>query len=222
MIEASGLVKIYVEGGREVKPLDGADFICRKGEFVLIVGRSGCGKTTLLNIIGGLTRPTSGSVRIAGKDILNLSDTDCSALRSESIGFVFQFPGLLSTLTALENVTLPAVIAGKKVNTTERGRELLMRVGLLEKADSRLSHLSGGELKRTAIARALMNDPAILIADEPTADLDLETEQEVMSLLHKINQDGKTIVMVTHSADLTPFASRVLRMDHGRLIEVEP
>jgi putative ABC transport system ATP-binding protein len=135
---------------------------------------------------------------------------------------VFQFPGLLSTLTALENVMLPAVIAGKQVNSAVRGRELLMRVGLLEKADSRPSHLSGGELKRTAIARALMNDPAILIADEPTADLDLETEQEVMGLLHEINQDGKTIVMVTHSADLTPFASRVLRMDQGRLIEVEP
>jgi putative ABC transport system ATP-binding protein len=222
MIKASRLVKIYLDGGREVKPLDGADFNCRKGEFVLIVGRSGCGKTTLLNIIGGLIRPTSGSVRIAGKDILNISDTACAALRSETIGFVFQFPGLLSTLTALENVMLPSVIAGKHVNNAERGRELLMRVGLLQKANSRPSHLSGGELKRTAIARALMNDPAILIADEPTADLDLETEQEVMGLLHEINQEGKTIVMVTHSADFTPFASRVLRMDQGRLIEVEP
>jgi putative ABC transport system ATP-binding protein len=214
-------VKIYHDGERAVNALDGADFHCTKGDFILIVGRSGCGKTTMLNILAGLTSPTSGSVRIDGTDLLRLSDAECSALRSERIGFIFQFPGLLSTFTVLENVQLPALIAGKGKDSVPRARELLDRVGLLNKAGSRPSRLSGGELKRTSIARALMNDPDIIFADEPTADLDIETEQEVMGIFHEINRDGKTIVMVTHSPDLIPFATRVFRMNSGRLTEVE-
>jgi putative ABC transport system ATP-binding protein len=225
MIEARGLVKSYHDGGHEVRPLDGVDFRCDKGEFILIVGRSGSGKTTFLNVLGGLTRPTTGSVAVAGKDILALSDAECSALRSHTIGFVFQFPGLLSTLSARENVALSAEIAGtpeSKSASTGRARDLLARVGLREKADSPPAHLSGGELKRTAIARALMNSPSLILADEPTADLDVDTEREVMELFREINREGTTVIMVTHNIDLASYASRVVRMERGKLVPVEP
>jgi ABC-type lipoprotein export system ATPase subunit len=224
MIEARGLVKSYHDGEREVRPLDGVDFSCHGGEFILIVGRSGSGKTTFLNVLGGLTRPTAGSVRIGGKEILNLSDAEAAALRSLTLGFVFQFPGLLSTLSAQENVALSAEIAGTagKHASTERARDLLARVGLKEKADSPPAHLSGGELKRTAIARALMNSPSLILADEPTADLDADTEREVMELFREINREGTTVIMVTHNIDLASYASRVVRMEKGKLVPVEP
>ena len=224
MIEARGLVKSYHDGEREVRPLDGVDFSCRRGEFILIVGRSGSGKTTFLNVLGGLTRPTAGSVRIGGKEILTLSDAEAAALRSRTIGFVFQFPGLLSTLSAQENVALSAEIegtAGKRASA-ERAGLLLARVGLREKADSPPAHLSGGELKRTAIARALMNSPSLILADEPTADLDVDTEREVMELFREINREGTTVIMVTHNIDLASYASRVVRMERGNLVPVEP
>lgn len=222
MIEARGLVKTYHDGEREIRPLNGTDFTCSAGEFVLIVGRSGSGKTTLLNVIGGLTRPTTGSVQVVGKDILALSDAECAALRSRNIGFVFQFPGLLSTLSARENVALSGEIAGTtgKNTSSKRALNLLTRVGLGEKADSPPAHLSGGELKRTAIARALMNNPALLLADEPTADLDVDTEREVMELFREINREGTTIIMVTHNMELASYASRVVRMETGKLVPV--
>ncbi|MGA2918799.1 ABC transporter ATP-binding protein [Methanoregula sp.] len=224
MIEARGLIKSYHDGEREVRPLDGVDFSCRRGEFILIVGRSGSGKTTFLNVLGGLTRPTAGSVRIGGKEILNLSDAEAAALRSRTIGFVFQFPGLLSTLSAQENVALSAEIGGTagKRASAERAGNLLERVGLKEKADSPPAHLSGGELKRTAIARALMNSPSLILADEPTADLDVDTEREVMELFREINREGTTVIMVTHNIDLASYASRVVRMEKGKLVPVEP
>ena len=224
MIEARGLIKSYHDGEREVRPLDGVDFSCRRGEFILIVGRSGSGKTTFLNVLGGLTRPTAGSVRIGGKEILNLSDAEAAALRSRTIGFVFQFPGLLSTLSAQENVALSAEIGGTagKRASAERAGNLLERVGLKEKADSPPAHLSGGELKRTAIARALMNSPSLILADEPTADLDVDTEREVMELFREINREGTTVIMVTHNIDLASYASRVVRMEKGKLVPVVP
>ena len=224
MIEARGLIKSYHDGEREVRPLDGVDFSCRRGEFILIVGRSGSGKTTFLNVLGGLTRPTAGSVRIGGKEILNLSDAEAAALRSRTIGFVFQFPGLLSTLSAQENVALSAEIGGTagKRASAERAGNLLERVGLKSKADSPPAHLSGGELKRTAIARALMNSPSLILADEPTADLDVDTEREVMELFREINREGTTVIMVTHNIDLASYASRVVRMEKGKLVPVVP
>jgi putative ABC transport system ATP-binding protein len=224
MIEARGLIKSYHDGEREVRPLDSVDFRCRRGEFILIVGRSGSGKTTFLNVLGGLTRPTAGSVRIGGKEILTLSDAEAAALRSRTIGFVFQFPGLLSTLSAQENVALSAEIGGTagKRASAERAGNLLERVGLREKANSPPAHLSGGELKRTAIARALMNSPALILADEPTADLDVDTEREVMELFREINREGTTVIMVTHNIDLASYASRVVRMEKGKLVPVEP
>ena len=219
MIEVTGLYKSYHDGEKEVIPLNNTEFTCKSGEFVLIVGRSGTGKTTFLNAIGGLTRPERGRIQVAGQDILQLRDKDLARLRSETIGFVFQFPGLLSALTTLENVILPSDITGKP-SSPERGRKLLERVGLADKAARSPSQLSGGELKRTSIARALINEPNLILADEPTADLDYETEQEIMNLFAEINRGGTTIIMVTHNGELAAFASRVLRMDHGHLIEV--
>ena len=186
------------------------------------MGRSGSGKTTFLNILGGLTWPTTGTVQVVGKDILALSDADCARLRYQSIGFVFQFPGLLSTLTVIENVTLSAGIAGSVPVDVDRARDLLDRVGLHEKTRSLPSQLSGGELKRTAIARALMNNPGPILADEPTADLDVDTEREVMELFREINRAGTTVIMVTHNLDFASYASRVVRMDKGKLVPVEP
>jgi ABC-type lipoprotein export system ATPase subunit len=219
MIEVSGLVKTYSDGARTIKPIDNVDFSCRKGELILILGRSGSGKTTFLNILGGLIRPTKGKILIDGRDIASLSDKSLSSIRSRSIGFVFQFPGLLSTLTALENVAIPARIAGNPEASTCRALQLLTRVGLREKANCMPSQMSGGELKRTAIARALMNNPSIILADEPTADLDVDTEREIMVFFSEIMSEGTTIIMVTHNSDLASHASRVLRMENGKLIE---
>jgi putative ABC transport system ATP-binding protein len=221
MIEVSGLVKTYPAGRKEFRLFDGLSFSSEKGEFVLITGRSGSGKTTLLNILGGLTRPTAGSVKINGREINQMDDDESSAFRSKTIGFVFQFPGLLSALSALENVTLPQSLAGHPANA-DAARALLDRVGLSGKEDASPAYLSGGELKRVAIARALVNQPALILADEPTADLDVETEREIMELFAGIHAAGTTIVMVTHNPDLAAYASRVLRMERGGLTEKTP
>ncbi|ABS54688.1 heme exporter protein CcmA [Methanoregula boonei 6A8] len=221
MIEVSGLVKTYPAGRKEFRLFDGLSFSSEKGEFVLITGRSGSGKTTLLNILGGLTRPTAGSVKINGREISQMDDDESSAFRSKTIGFVFQFPGLLSALSALENVTLPQSLAGHPANA-DAARALLDRVGLSGKEDASPAYLSGGELKRVAIARALVNQPALILADEPTADLDVETEREIMELFAGIHAAGTTIVMVTHNPDLAAYASRVLRMERGGLTEKTP
>jgi putative ABC transport system ATP-binding protein len=218
VIEARGLQKIYRNGQREIRPLDGIDFTCEKGEFVLVTGRSGSGKTTFLNVLGGLTLPTAGSVRIAGRDLLALTDNERSVLRSEMMGFVFQFPGLMAPLTVMENVLLPDTLKGKAKREAE-AREILDQLGLLPKADTYPNQLSGGELKRTAIARALINNPSLIFADEPTADLDSRTEHEVMELFHGLHEKGTTIVMITHTPELSSFATRVLVMDGGKLVE---
>ena len=218
MIEARGIRKIFRNGQREIRPLDGIDFACERGEFVLVTGRSGSGKTTFLNVLGGLTLPTAGSVKIAGRDLMTLSDNERSALRSNMMGFVFQFPGLMAPLTVLENVMLPATLMGKPKRETE-AREILDQLGLLPKVDTYPNQLSGGELKRTAIARALINKPSLIFADEPTADLDSRTECEVMELFRGLNEKGTTIVMITHTPELSSFATRVLVMDEGKLVE---
>ena len=218
MIEARGLQKIYRNGQNEIRPLDGIDFTCERGEFVLVTGRSGSGKTTFLNVLGGLTLPTAGSVKIAGRDLLALTDYERSVLRAEMMGFVFQFPGLMAPLTVMENVLLPDTLNGK-VKREAEAREILDQLGLLPKADTYPNQLSGGELKRTAIARALINNPSLIFADEPTADLDSRTEHEVMELFHGLHEKGTTIVMITHTPELSSFATRVLVMDGGKLVE---
>lgn len=219
MIRVTSLTKEYRDGDRVIKPLDRVEFSCKKGEFVLITGRSGSGKTTFLNILGGLTRPSSGTVMVDGRNLYAVSDAEQAAMRSATVGFVFQFPGLLSPLTALENVVLPAALQGHGADMIGRGFDLLTRVGLEKKAGSMPSTLSGGELKRTAIARALINNPRLILADEPTADLDAETEREVMELFREVNTAGTTMIMVTHNTELASNASRVMRMERGTLAE---
>lgn len=219
MIDVSGASKVYRSGTSEVRAVDDVYFGIKPREFVLIVGRSGSGKSTLLGMLAGLIRPTSGTVRIRGMDIGGLSDDEISELRSREIGFVFQFSGLLSTLTALENVMVPTLFSRNATGTRVRAMDLLTTVGLSDRADTYPRTLSSGEMKRVAIARALINSPSLLIADEPTGDLDVDTENEIMQLFNQLNREGTTIVMVTHNPDLAQYATSMFRMDRGRLEE---
>jgi ABC-type lipoprotein export system ATPase subunit len=219
VIEVRGVSKIFKAGASEVHAVDNADFEVRKADFVLILGRSGSGKSTLLGMLAGLIRPTSGIIRIKGEDIGGLSDTRISGLRTREIGFVFQFSGLLPTVTVLENVLVPTLFSTDGPGSRTRAYELLEKVGLSERANAYPRTLSSGEMKRAAIARALINGPSILIADEPTGDLDADTEYEIMELFRQLNHDGMTIVMVTHNPDLVSYGTRVFGMDRGKIVE---
>ncbi|OPY30996.1 MAG: putative ABC transporter ATP-binding protein [Methanomassiliicoccales archaeon PtaU1.Bin124] len=217
MIVASRISKIYSGNGNEVRALDGVDLTIQSGEFVIIIGRSGSGKSTLLSLLGGLSRPTHGSIEIDGNDIWKMNDKDLSKLRGHEIGFVFQFPGLMPTLDVLENVILPSSFVEKREGVGDRAIKLLDTLGIGGKVNSFPHQISGGELKRASIARALINDPSIILADEPTGDLDAETEMEIMEVFRQMNDEGRTIIMVTHNPDLSSFASRVMRMDTGHI-----
>jgi putative ABC transport system ATP-binding protein len=217
LIVVTSITKIYETPSCTVKALNEASATIDDNEFVLIVGRSGSGKSTLLSVLGGLTKPSDGKVELNGRDIWKMDDTELSKVRSREIGFVFQFPGLMPTLNALENVMLPAMFSDKKTDVAKRAEELLISLGLGEKLASYPHQLSGGELKRAAIARALLNDPGIILADEPTGDLDADTEMEIMELFREINKKGKTIIMVTHNPDLSTYATKVYRMTKGKL-----
>ena len=219
MIDVTGASKIFQTGTAEVRAVEDVQFRVKPGEFVLIVGRSGSGKSTLLGMLAGLIRPSSGTIRIRGRDLGDLSNDEISELRSREIGFVFQFSGLLPTLTALENVMVPTLFSKDGAGARARAVELLETVGLSARADTYPSTLSSGEMKRVAIARALINSPSLLIADEPTGDLDVDTEDEVMQVFGRLNREGTTVVMVTHNPDLAQYATRMFRMDRGRMEE---
>ncbi len=219
MIEATGLTKVYHIGPSEIKAVDNASLAIPDGDFVTIAGRSGSGKTTLLSILGGLTRPTEGTVKLDGRDLWSLSDSVLSAVRGQHVGFVFQFSGLLPTLTCIENVALPHMFVRREGAVMDRARELLDYVGLSARLNSFPSQLSGGELKRAAVARSILNDPSIVLADEPTSDLDVDTERELMELFETLNRNGKTVVIVTHNPALANYGKRLLRMDRGRVVE---
>jgi putative ABC transport system ATP-binding protein len=219
VIEVAGASKVYRDGAAEVRAVDDVQFRVRSGEFVLIVGRSGSGKSTLLGMLAGLIRPTSGTVRVRGMDLGTLADDRISELRGREIGFVFQFSGLLPTLTALENVMVPTLFSPNRAGARARALDLLETVGLEDRAETYPSTLSSGEMKRVAIARALINGPSLLIADEPTGDLDVDTEDEVMQVFRRLNRDGMTVVMVTHNPELARYATRMVRMERGRLSE---
>ena len=219
MIEVNGATKIFRTGNGEVLAVDGVQFGIQSREFILIVGRSGSGKSTLLGMLAGLIRPTSGTVRIRGMDIGTISDDDISELRSREIGFIFQFSGLIPTLTVLENVLVPTLFSSNGTGNRARALDLLMTVGLSNRTDAYPGTLSSGEMKRVAIARALINSPSLLIADEPTGDLDVDTEYEIMELFSQLNREGMTIVMVTHNPDLIQYATRMFRMERGKLEE---
>ena len=192
----------------------------RKGEFIALLGPSGCGKSTLLNLIGAIDKPTSGSVAIRGQAAGSMSDRDATAFRLRNVGFVFQRFYLLPTLTARENVELPMAEAGiKPAERSSRARELLSYVGLAHRERHRPSQLSGGEQQRVAIARALANKPALLLADEPTGELDAKTGAEIIALFGKLNRDGTTIVVVTHDEELANAAGRKIHMRDGVIVD---
>lgn len=202
-----------------VTPVRDVTLNVEAGAFVIVVGRSGSGKTTLLNLMAGLVKPSSGSVLLDGIDLAGMSDRQLSSLRADKLGFVFQFPSLLPALTALENVAMPATFAcrEKRAGAFERAADLLGTVGLSERLNAYPRQLSAGEQKRVVLARALVNSPRLLLADEPTSDLDEQTECEIMGLLERANRDGVTIVMVTHSLELLGHATHAFRMDRGLL-----
>lgn len=204
-----------------VTPVSNVNLEVKQGELILIIGRSGSGKTTLLNLAAGLVHPTSGKVLVDGVDLWGLTDNEVSSFRSRKIGFVFQFPSLLPTLTVAEMV-VPTFFGPKdqKDGALKRARDILEMLGLADRMIARPKQLSGGEQKRVVIARALINRPGLLLADEPTSDLDAQTEQEIMGLFRGIQASGITIVMVTHSLELIPYASRAFRMASGVLSEV--
>jgi len=216
MIELKGLSKTYTVSGKAVKAVQPLDLKIEQGQFVSIVGHSGSGKSTLLSLIGGIARPDTGSVSVDGTNIWEYDDKSLSKLRNEKYGFVYQFASLIPTLTATENVLLPTVFGGNK--TAAAAENLLKLVGLEDKKDRYPSELSGGEQQRVAIARAFINDPEILLADEPTGDLDEETEGAIMEFFEKINkQKDVTMIMVTHSSEIALRAPTRLRMKHGEL-----
>ncbi len=217
MIKASGLTKAFRTHSTEVLAVDCAHVEVKPGEFVLILGRSGSGKSTFLGMLAGLIRPTTGSVRIEGIEISNLSEDNIAELRAKKIGFVFQFSGLIPTLTALENVMLPTLFYKNGPGSRISAVELLRKVGMSEREDAYPRTLSSGEMKRVAIARALINKPALLIADEPTGDLDVDTEYEIMELFSLLNKEGMTIIMVTHNPDLVKYATRTYGMHKGKI-----
>ena len=221
MIELKSVSKHYrLSGDVLVKAVDDLNLTIQDGEFAMIVGRSGSGKTTLLSLIGGLTRPTQGSVRVDGVDLWGLDDANQSRFRAEKIGFVFQIPSLLPTLTVLDNVKLPTMFARQHDRVGEKALGLLQMVGLSEKGHAYPSQLSVGQQKRVALARALVNGPEIVLADEPTSDLDKTTELEIMKLIEKVYAEGhRTIVMVTHTLELASYATKVRTMDNGVLSE---
>ncbi len=219
MIELKGLSKTYTVSGNVIKAVQPVDLSIQRGEFVSIVGHSGSGKSTFLSLVGGIALPDTGTVVIDGVNIREYGDNQLSRLRNDKFGFVYQFASLIPTLTAAENVLLPTAFGGKK--TKADAIKLLQLVGLGDKVDRYPSELSGGEQQRVAIARAFIHDPDIILADEPTGDLDEETEAEIMAFFERINRERKvTVIMVTHSSDIALRATRRLRMKHGVLEQI--
>jgi putative ABC transport system ATP-binding protein len=221
--EARGLHRTYMRGNTRVDAVRGIDLKVAAGDHIAIVGPSGSGKSTLLNLLGGIDLPTSGSVRLLGNDTRELSDRRLTRLRLERVGFVFQRFHLLPALTAVENVELPMAEAGvARAQRRQRSHDLLDYVGLAHRLDHRPGQLSGGELQRVGIARAMANRPQLILADEPTGELDRETGAEIGELFQRLNEDGTTLVIVTHDAGLAGSASRVRYMRDGVLSPEDP
>ncbi len=221
MLELTGVSKVYDTGAVEVRALDDVSLSIERGEMVAIMGHSGSGKSTMMNILGCLDVPTSGRYRLDGQDVVDLSDNQLAAIRNRKIGFVFQSFNLLPRTTALRNVELPLVYAGEG-NRSARARAALAQVGLAARAGHMPNELSGGQQQRVAIARALVTNPAMILADEPTGALDSVSTDDVMRLLVELNEAGRTVVLITHEDDVASFASRVVRLDDGRIVSDEP
>ena len=218
ILETKDLRKIYGAGDTEVRALDGVNLTVEKGEFVAVVGTSGSGKSTLLHMLGGLDRPTGGTVTVDGRDISTLKDEPLTIFRRRKIGFVFQNYNLVPVLNVRENIVLPIQLDGRKADRGYVG-QIVETLGLENKLGSLPNNLSGGQQQRVAIARALAAKPAIVLADEPTGNLDSRTSQDVMGLLKVTGQHfGQTIVMITHNEELSQMADRVVRIEDGRIV----
>ena len=218
IVIAKDLVKYYGSGENQVKAVDHTDLVIERARFTAIVGRSGSGKSTLLHLIGGLDRPDSGKVLIEGKDLFSLKDDRLAQFRRKKIGFVFQDYNLIPSLNVWENVVLPLGLDNRKVRRGEV-EEVLGRIGLTDKIDAMPNALSGGQKQRTAIARALVTRPAIILTDEPTGNLDSQTELEVMSLLKNcVEEFGQTLVMITHDEVIAQMADRVVQIEDGKVV----
>lgn len=219
LIELDNIVKNYKTGDVVTPVLHGISLTVKKGEFIAITGPSGSGKSTMMNIIGLLDVPTTGTYILNNENIKGLTEDALAFLRNREIGFVFQQFNLLQRASALENVILPSIYAGtKNSNRTNRAKELLSQLGLGERVHNRPNQLSGGQQQRVAIARALMNDPELILADEPTGNLDTKSGSDVMNILKKFNKEGKTIVLITHEPDIAKQAQKVISLRDGRII----
>lgn len=221
LIECRKLTRTYQKGDVTVTPLADLDLDVQEGEFLALMGPSGSGKTTLLNLIAGIDRPTAGSLRIDGRDLATLSRRELAAWRAEYIGYIFQLYNLVPTLTAYENVELPLLL--HRLSRSQRHRKVALAlelVGLADRHDHFPRQLSGGQEQRVAIARAIVTDPRIIVADEPTGDLDAQAAESVLTLLTRLNEElGKTLIMVTHDANCAARASRILHLEKGALVE---
>ena len=223
LIDCKHVTKRYMSDGKELLAVDDASFSIDKGEFVVVLGHSGSGKTTLLSLIGGLTRPDSGDLTINGLNNWHQSDKELSKMRNKTIGFIFQFASLIPTLTVIENMLLTLTFGQNRSVSLNDAEELLEKIGLLDKKNVFPAQLSGGQQRRVAIARAFMNTPDIILADEPTGDLDEETEGDVLALFKEYNKKGTTFVVVTHNKDLglSQNNPRVMTMRNGVVTETD-
>ncbi len=219
MIALENIRKTYRMGDQEVHALDGVSFLVEKGEYIAIMGPSGSGKSTLMNIVGCLDTPTAGSYRLNNREIARMNDDELAAIRNQEIGFVFQTFNLLPRIDAVQNVELPLLYSQiPRAERRERAVEALGAVGLGDRLDHRPNQMSGGQRQRVAVARALVNKPAILLADEPTGNLDSKTGAEIMALLDSLHSQGNTIVLVTHEEELAERASRIVRLRDGKIV----
>ena len=219
LIEIKDMYKIYNPGENEVRAIDGVNLTIEHGEFVAIIGQSGSGKSTLMNMLGLLDVPTSGKYLLNGKDVDGLSDDELSEIRNKEIGFIFQGFNLITSLTAVENVELPLVYRGMKKDERHRlAIEALDRVGLSHRLDHLPKQMSGGQQQRVAIARAVAARPPIILADEPTGNLDSHSGVEVMKILHELHQEGRTVILITHDNDIAKEAQRVIRIQDGQIV----
>ena len=218
VIETQDLARTYRLGSTEVRALRGVDLTVAPGEFMALMGPSGSGKSTLMHLLGCLDTPTAGTYRLEGRDVSGLSQDERSRVRNSRIGFVFQTFNLLPRLSALDNVVLPLLYQGRAMEVKQRAATALEQVGLVHRAGHRPTELSGGERQRVAIARALVGEPALLLADEPTGNLDSKTGEEILHLLEALHASGRTILLVTHDANVAAHSGRVVRMQDGRIV----